>query len=62
MSVLQDAVQAVMKKAIALAPDGWIPGGHPDPLMHHKHGLIRIDPQPCRARGGYGRGRGADAA
>ena len=30
MSVVQDAVQAVMKKAIALAPDGWIPGGHPD--------------------------------
>jgi xanthine dehydrogenase YagR molybdenum-binding subunit len=40
MSVVQDAVQAVMKKAIALAPDGWVPGGHPDPLMHHKHGLI----------------------
>ncbi len=40
MSVVQDAVQAVMKKAVALAPDGWIPGGHPDPLMHHKHGLI----------------------
>jgi xanthine dehydrogenase YagR molybdenum-binding subunit len=40
MSVVQDAVQAVMKKAIALAPDGWIPGGHPDPMMHHKHGLI----------------------
>jgi hypothetical protein len=36
MSVVQDALQAVMKKAIALAPDGWIPGGHPDPLMHHK--------------------------
>ena len=40
MSVVKDAVQAVMKKAIALAPDGWIPGAHPDPLMHHKHGLI----------------------
>ena len=40
MSVVQDAVQAVMKKAIALAPDGWMPGGKPDPLMHHKHGLI----------------------
>jgi xanthine dehydrogenase YagR molybdenum-binding subunit len=37
---VQDAVQAVMKKAIALAPDGWTPGGHPDPMMHHKHGLI----------------------
>ena len=40
MSVVQDAAQALMKKAIALAPDGWMPGGHPDPLMHHKHGLI----------------------
>ena len=29
-----------MKKAIALAPDSWIPGGKPDPLIHHKHGLI----------------------
>ena len=29
-----------MKKAVALAPDGWIPGGKPDPLIHHKHGLI----------------------
>src|SRR4029077_6418867 len=40
MSVVQDAVQAVVKKAIALAPDSWIPGGKPDPLIHHKHGLI----------------------
>ena len=40
MSVVQDAVQAVMKKAIALAPDSWIPGGKPDPLIYHKHGLI----------------------
>jgi xanthine dehydrogenase YagR molybdenum-binding subunit len=40
MTVVQDAVQAVMKKAIALAPDGWIPCGRPDPLIHHKHGLI----------------------
>jgi xanthine dehydrogenase YagR molybdenum-binding subunit len=40
MSFVHDAAQAVMKKAIALAPDGWVPGGRPDPLMHHKHGLI----------------------
>ncbi len=40
MSLVQDTLQAVMKKAIALAPDGFIPGGHPDPLIHHKHGLI----------------------
>jgi xanthine dehydrogenase YagR molybdenum-binding subunit len=40
MTVVQDALQAVMKKVIALAPDSFIPGGKPDPLMHHKHGLI----------------------
>ena len=40
MSVVQDAMQAVMKTAIALAPDNWIPGGHPDPLARQKHGLI----------------------
>ena len=40
MSIVQDAVQAVMKKAVALAPDHWIPGGEPDPLIRHKHGLI----------------------
>jgi xanthine dehydrogenase YagR molybdenum-binding subunit len=40
MSLVQDAVQAVMKKAVALAPDRWIPGGEPDPLIRHKHGLI----------------------
>ena len=40
MSIVQAAVQAVMKKALALAPDGWLPGGAPDPLIQHKHGLI----------------------
>jgi xanthine dehydrogenase YagR molybdenum-binding subunit len=40
MSLVQSAVQAVMKKAIALAPDSWIPGGTPDPLIREKHGLI----------------------
>ena len=40
MPSIKDAVQTVMKKAIALAPDGFIPGGHPDPLIRHKHGLI----------------------
>ena len=40
MNVVQDAMQAVTKTAVALAPDGWIPGGHPDPLARHKHGLI----------------------
>ena len=40
MSVIADAAQAVMKKALALAPDSWIPGGVPDPLIRHKHGLV----------------------
>jgi xanthine dehydrogenase YagR molybdenum-binding subunit len=40
MSRVQEAGLAVVKKAIALAPDSWIPGGKPDPLIHHKHGLI----------------------
>jgi xanthine dehydrogenase YagR molybdenum-binding subunit len=45
---MQEAVKAAVKRAIALAPDSWIPGGKPDPLIHHKHGLtgapvLRID-------------------
>ncbi len=38
--VIKEAAQAVMKKAIALAPDSFIPGGKPDPLIRHQHGLI----------------------
>jgi xanthine dehydrogenase YagR molybdenum-binding subunit len=40
MNVVADTAQAVMKKALALAPDRWIPGGVPDPLIRHKHGLV----------------------
>ena len=40
MSIISDAAQSVMKKAVELAPDAWIPGGRPDPLIRHKHGLI----------------------
>jgi xanthine dehydrogenase YagR molybdenum-binding subunit len=40
MSIIQEAVQAVMKKAIAVAPDAWMPGGKPDPLLAHRSGLI----------------------
>lgn len=39
MSIIQDALQSVMKTAIGLAPERWLPGGTPDPMMH-KHGLI----------------------
>ncbi len=50
MSVIKNAVEAVMKAAVEVAPDTWLPGGNPDPLIHHKHGLIgapvsRVDGQ-----------------
>ena len=55
MSLIQKAVQAVMKKAVELAPDAWVPGGTPDPLIRHQHGLIgapvsRVD-GACKVRG-----------
>ena len=51
----QSVVQGAMKKAIELAPDSWIPGGKPDPLIRHQHGLIgapisRLD-GPLKVRG-----------
>jgi xanthine dehydrogenase YagR molybdenum-binding subunit len=63
MSIVGDArqaaqglVQGAMAKAVALAPDSWLPGGEPDPLIRHKHGLIgkplsRID-GPLKVKGG----------
>ncbi len=55
MSIISDAAQAVMKKAVELAPDSLIPGGRPDPLIRHKHGLVgqpisRID-GPLKVKG-----------
>jgi xanthine dehydrogenase YagR molybdenum-binding subunit len=40
VSIIRDAAQAVVKKAAELAPDSWIPGGRPDPLIRQKHGLV----------------------
>ena len=47
MSIVGDAKQAVqglvqgaMGKAVALAPDSWMPGGVPDPLIAHQHGHV----------------------
>ena len=37
---MKNAAQMAMKKAVELAPDTWLPGGKPDPLIQHKHGLI----------------------
>ena len=36
----QAAMQAVMGKVVPVLPDSWVPGGVPDPLIAHKHGLI----------------------
>lgn len=40
MSAIKNVVQAVMKTAVEVAPDTWLPGGKPDSLIQHKHGLI----------------------
>ena len=49
------AMQGAMKKLVPLAPDSWVPGAVPDPLIQHKHGLIgtsvpRLD-GPLKVRG-----------
>jgi xanthine dehydrogenase YagR molybdenum-binding subunit len=51
----QGVVQTVMKKAVEVAPDSWMPGGVPDPLIAAKHGHIgrpvsRID-GPLKVKG-----------
>ncbi|BCB17791.1 dehydrogenase [Bosea sp. ANAM02] len=63
MSILDDAkqlaqgiAQAAMAKAVALAPDSWIPGGEPDPLIEQRHGHVgkpvsRLD-GPLKVTGG----------
>jgi len=40
MSPIKNVVQALVKKAVELAPDTWLPGGKPDPLIEHRYGLI----------------------
>ena len=37
---LKTAAMEVMKKVIKVAPDEWMPGGMPDPLMRQKHGSV----------------------
>jgi xanthine dehydrogenase YagR molybdenum-binding subunit len=36
MSIVQDTVQKVMQTAARLAPDAWVPGGKPDPLIERQ--------------------------
>jgi xanthine dehydrogenase YagR molybdenum-binding subunit len=40
MSVIQETLQAVVKKAAELAPSSWLPGGKPDPLINRENQLI----------------------
>lgn len=56
---IKSAVMEFMGKAIAAAPDSWMPGGTPDPLITHKHGhkgqllgapVSRVD-GPLKVRG-----------
>ncbi|QJU59253.1 xanthine dehydrogenase family protein molybdopterin-binding subunit [Sphingomonas sp. AP4-R1] len=52
---VQGLVGAVVGKAIQLAPDAFIPGGRPDPLIREQHGhigrpLSRLD-GPLKVRG-----------
>ena len=37
---IKSAAMKVMQKAIEVAPDTWIPGGTPDPLLRQKHGIL----------------------
>jgi len=51
----QTFAQGAMAELVPLAPDSWLPGGIPDPLIRHKHGLIgtavsRLD-GPLKVRG-----------
>ena len=39
-ATVQGAANMAMMKAIQLAPDSWIPGGRPDPLIREQHGNI----------------------
>jgi xanthine dehydrogenase YagR molybdenum-binding subunit len=36
----QTAMQGAMSKLVPLAPDSWIPGGVPDPLIRRQHGVL----------------------
>jgi xanthine dehydrogenase YagR molybdenum-binding subunit len=52
---VKSVAQAAMQKAVELAPESWLPGGRPDPLIRQKHGFIgmpvsRLD-GPLKVRG-----------
>ena len=37
---IKEAAQAVVTKVVQIAPDAWMPGATPDPLIRQKHGLV----------------------
>ncbi|MDH2132703.1 xanthine dehydrogenase family protein molybdopterin-binding subunit [Sphingobium yanoikuyae] len=39
-ALAQGLMQGAMAKVVALAPDSWMPGGEPDPLIRHQHGHV----------------------
>ena len=56
MSRFGNVTMAAVKKGVALAPDRWMPGGKPDPLIGREQGLIgtpvsQVD-GPLKVRGG----------
>jgi len=40
VNIIKEAAQQVMKKAVELAPDAWMPGGKSDPLIERRDGYI----------------------
>lgn len=40
MNIIKEAAQQVMKKAVELAPDAWMPGGKSDSLLERRDGYI----------------------
>jgi xanthine dehydrogenase YagR molybdenum-binding subunit len=40
VSIIKEAAQKAIKKAIEMAPDAWLPGGKPDPLIERRNGLV----------------------
>lgn len=39
-AMAQGVLQTIVAKAIAIAPDSWMPGGSPDPLSRSQHGQV----------------------
>ncbi len=53
---VQGVAMTAMKTAVELAPDSWLPGGKPDPLIRQRHGHVG---QPISRRDGPLKVRGA---